>query len=179
MAAVPPPMRFGGEDMDHSPRITVRLPQTWLNRLDSLRGSEDLAVFVRSIIYASLGDSVPAYKERRGTTWDRIVVMNPANKSAELRRRARNEKRRQQPKRPKPVPPGPTFCFHPSGQVTSSDLDPLATFVGLIADRGEFLPESHRYPVDRVRQELLQQMESEPEREWSERYRLFLARTQR
>ena len=99
-----------------------------------------MATYVRSIIYTALGDSVPEYKERRGTTWDRVVVMNQANKAAELRRRARNEKRRQRPKRPKPLPPPPVFEFHPGGTITNPELDLLAEqgaeFTAISEERG-------------------------------------------
>lgn len=163
--------------MDHSPRITVRLPQTWLNRLDSLRGSENLAVFVRSIIYASLGDSVPAYKERRGTTWDRIVVMNRANKTAELRRRARNEKRRQQPKRPKPLPPPPVFVFHDNGIVGSPDLDIQATFCGLVREDGKYQAETTRYSEGMIREAVREALSTGSLS--GERWRRFVARGER
>lgn len=158
-------------------KICIRVPVEWLSAMDKHRGEATRSIYVRKVLSRALRKSEDV--DGRGV-WDRAEygLMRPDKAEAVLKRRERNEKRRQQPKRPKPVPPGPTFCFHPSGQVTSSDLDPLATFVGLITDRGEYLPESHRYPIDRVRQELLQQMESEPERSWPERYRLFLARTE-
>ncbi len=157
-------------------KICVRVPVEWLSAMDKHRGEASRSIYVRQVLSRALRKSEDV--DGRGK-WDRIEygLMRPDRAEAELRRRARNERRRQQPKRPKPLPPPPTFEFHPTGQVTSSDLDPLATFVGFVTDAGDYLPESTRYSRDRVRAELLKQMESEPERSWPERYRLFLERS--
>jgi hypothetical protein len=44
-----------------------------------------------------------------------------------------------------------TWTFHPSGQITTSDLDVLATFVGHVDERGRFTPENTRHSVQSAR----------------------------
>lgn len=48
-----------------------------------------------------------------------------------------------------------TWTFHPSGQITTSDLDVLATFVGHVDERGRFTPENTRHSVSDARAKVL------------------------
>lgn len=131
--------------MSHSDQITIRFPASWLEAIDRGRGGLNRSIYLRRVVQRAL--RLPTVPEAGGRGEAIAVgIMSPATLNKELERRAEAEKRRsakrEAKQRPKPLPPGPTFCFHPSGQITSSDLDPLAVGVGLIDDRGHFLADS-------------------------------------
>ena len=48
------------------------------------------------------------------------------------------------------------WTFHPSGQITTSDLDVLATSVGHVDERGRFTPENTRHSVQSARAKALE-----------------------
>ena len=65
-----------------------------------------------------------------------------------------------------------TWTFHPSGQITTSDLDVLATFVGHVDDRGLFTAESTRHSVEKARAKAREAIEAGTL--VGERWRLFV-----
>lgn len=172
-------------------RLVIQVPASWMEHVDRHRGDRSRSEYLRATIHRSLNKCEAGVERRRDNrgVYDRVSrgLASPETAEKILRRKRHAQVMREwrashpdAPKRPKKVAPAVfapevRFTFHPTGQITSSDLDPLATFVGLVDDRGIYLPESHRYSIDRVRQELLQQMESEPGHAWGERYRLFVA----
>lgn len=165
-----------------------------MQHLDRQRGELSRSEFLRRTIHRSLCQRESGVEWRRDNrgVYDRVShgLASPET-AVKIRRRERNAEfmrawrasHPDAPKRPKKPESGSppaepvVFTFHETGHVTSSDLDPLAIGVGLIDDHGRFLQDSTRHSEARVRSELLAAMEREPERNWPDRYSLFLERS--
>ena len=156
----------------------MRLPADWLTALTKRAKQEGIAraTLARRI----LGDGMSQLGMEHSPD-DYGVFLKTWRISKRDRRRAMQReyaRRHREKKRAQYLAANPTtpiqWTFHPTGQVTTSDLDPLATYVGTIDTSGAFTPESTRYGKDRVATELRKAFEGgdfpDP------RYRAFLNR---
>ena len=154
----------------------MRLPADWLTALTKRAKQEGIAraTLARRI----LGDGMSQLGMQHSPD-DYGVFLKTWRVSKRDRRRAMQReyaRRHREKKRMQHLAANPTtsitWTFHPTGQVTTSDLDPLATYVGIVDDQGHFLPESTRYGKDRVLSELRKLAELGPLP--GDRFALFL-----
>lgn len=135
--------------MANSPKIDLRVPASWLAKMDERRGDRSQSDFIRDALRRALGPGVEPLRERRGT-WIR-----PKRAAELLKRREINERRRanRKPGKP-PAVPEVTFTFTPEGLVQTDDLACLATYAGQVDEHGCYRPETVRYNEARVREEV-------------------------
>lgn len=147
--------------------MLLRLPKDWIDALGQYAEQNGYVrlPFVRSLISEGMArrkiehsvDDYGVFIKK----WRQTKAEQKRAKAAEYMRRYRAKlKRKKLAKLPKPD--GILWTFHPSGQITTSDLDVLATSVGLVDSSGHFLPESTRYSKDRVLSELRKLAEQGP-----------------
>lgn len=158
--------------------VLLRLPKDWLLAIEVEAEREGIVRigYVRKLISEGLArrkiDHSPDDYGVFVRNWRMPKDERLRRRKAEYNRRYKEKQRLKALAADKPD--GILWTFHPSGQITTSDLDLLATFVGIIDASGTFQPESTRYSKDRVIAELRKAF---ADRDFPDpRYRAFLDR---
>lgn len=145
--------------------IALRIPQDWIDALGNeakIAGKSRLAYIRQLIDEGMTSRAIPHSKDDYGVFVKRWRVTRSELQDRVRKRRNEHVRRyraKLKAKKQQAIADAAnsiTWTFHPSGQITTSDLDVLATFVGHVDERGRFTPENTRHSVQSARAKALE-----------------------
>lgn len=167
---------------DNRQRFFFRLPKDWLSVMAleaEKRGTNTTAVLRRFITEGFDRLGITGYSKDDFGIFEKKWRVSKDEKLSRLRaKRAEYQRRYRAKVKARPINKAAdaanaiTWTFHPSGQITTSDLDVLATFVGHVDERGQFTAESTRHSVEKAREKAREAVEAGTL--VGERWRLFV-----